>query len=115
MAPPAELLKRKEARAVRDARWQELTKECFKLLAGRHLGRVVLVDERGPLALPVNSLVDQHRAVFVPTRERALAAMLVRYLECSASDQPVHTWPTGRTPRPIWHRADLHPRREGSS
>ncbi len=27
-------------------------------------------------------------------RERALAAMLERYLECAATDQPVHTWPT---------------------
>jgi hypothetical protein len=27
-------------------------------------------------------------------RERALAAMLQRYLEYAATDQPVHTWPT---------------------
>jgi hypothetical protein len=27
-------------------------------------------------------------------RERALAAMLERYLELSATDQPIHTWPT---------------------
>src|SRR5215207_1359670 len=27
-------------------------------------------------------------------RQRALAAMLERYLECAATDQPVHTWPT---------------------
>jgi hypothetical protein len=27
-------------------------------------------------------------------RERALAVMLERYLELSATDQPVHTWPT---------------------
>jgi hypothetical protein len=27
-------------------------------------------------------------------RERALAAMLERYLECAATDEPVHTWPT---------------------
>jgi len=27
-------------------------------------------------------------------RERALAAMLDRYLQCAATDQPVHTWPT---------------------
>jgi nitroimidazol reductase NimA-like FMN-containing flavoprotein (pyridoxamine 5'-phosphate oxidase superfamily) len=39
---------------VREVRWQELTREeCFELLAGQHLGRVVLVDDRGPLALPV--------------------------------------------------------------
>lgn len=42
-------------------RWQELTKqECFRLLAGQQVGRVVLVDDRGPLALPVNFVVDQH-------------------------------------------------------
>jgi hypothetical protein len=29
-------------------------------------------------------------------RQRALAAMLERYLEHAATDQPVHTWPTGR-------------------
>ena len=27
-------------------------------------------------------------------REPALAVMLERYLELSATDQPVHTWPT---------------------
>jgi hypothetical protein len=27
-------------------------------------------------------------------RERALAVMLERYLECAATDQPVHTWPS---------------------
>ena len=27
-------------------------------------------------------------------RQRALAAMLQRYLEHATSDQPVHTWPT---------------------
>jgi nitroimidazol reductase NimA-like FMN-containing flavoprotein (pyridoxamine 5'-phosphate oxidase superfamily) len=43
----------------------ELTKhECFRLLAGHHLGRIVLVDERGPIALPVNFVVDQHAVVF---------------------------------------------------
>jgi hypothetical protein len=27
-------------------------------------------------------------------RERALAAMLERYLQYAGTDQPVHTWPT---------------------
>jgi nitroimidazol reductase NimA-like FMN-containing flavoprotein (pyridoxamine 5'-phosphate oxidase superfamily) len=50
---------------VRDVRWQELTKgECFSLLAGQRLGRVVLVDDRGPLALPVNFVLDQHTVLF---------------------------------------------------
>src|SRR5512132_904355 len=54
-----------EGRNVRDVRWQELTKqECFELLAGQHLGRVVLVDDHGPLALPVNYVVDQHSVLF---------------------------------------------------
>ena len=48
-----------------EVRWQELTKqECFGLLAGQQLGRVVLVDDRGPLALPVNFVVDQHSVLF---------------------------------------------------
>ena len=48
-----------------EVRWQELTKqECFGLLTGQHLGRVVLVDDRGPLALPVNFVVDQHSVLF---------------------------------------------------
>ena len=52
-------------RSVGEVRWQELTKqECFELLAGQHLGRVVLVDDRGPLALPVNYVVDQHSVLF---------------------------------------------------
>jgi uncharacterized protein len=46
-------------------RWQELSKEeCFRLLAQQRLGRVVLVDDRGPLALPVNFLLDQHTVLF---------------------------------------------------
>jgi uncharacterized protein len=52
-------------RAVQDVRWQELTKdECFSLLASQRLGRVVLVDERGPLALPINFVLDQHTVLF---------------------------------------------------
>jgi hypothetical protein len=39
----------------RQARWQELTKsECFELLACEHLGRVAVVDDRGPVVFPVN-------------------------------------------------------------
>src|SRR5215211_6814951 len=61
----AVLIEREEVRGVRDVRWQELTKqECFRLLAGQHLGRVVLVDDRGPLALPVNFVVDHHTVLF---------------------------------------------------
>jgi uncharacterized protein len=47
------------------ARWEELTKgECFELLAGEHLGRIALVDDQGPIILPVNFVVDRHTVVF---------------------------------------------------
>ncbi len=50
---------------MHEVRWQELTKdECFRLLAGQHLGRLVLVDDRGPIALPVNFVFDQHTVLF---------------------------------------------------
>ncbi len=46
-------------------RWQELTKdECFRLLSGQHLGRLALTDDHGPIALPVNYVLDQHTVLF---------------------------------------------------
>ena len=49
----------------RPARWQELTKaECFELLANEHLGRVAVVDDRGPVVFPVNFVLDRHTVVF---------------------------------------------------
>jgi uncharacterized protein len=45
--------------------WQELTKsECFQLLAREHLGRVAVVDDRGPVVFPVNFILDRHMVVF---------------------------------------------------
>jgi uncharacterized protein len=42
-----------------DARERELTKsECFALLAGQRLGRLAFTDERGPIVLPVNFVLD---------------------------------------------------------
>ena len=59
------LLGVREVRGVGEVRWQELTQhDGFGLLAGQQLGRVVLVDDRGPLALPVNFVVDQHSVLF---------------------------------------------------
>ena len=50
---------------MHDVRWRELTKDdCFALLATQHLGRVVFVDDRGPVALPVNFIFDQHTVLF---------------------------------------------------
>jgi nitroimidazol reductase NimA-like FMN-containing flavoprotein (pyridoxamine 5'-phosphate oxidase superfamily) len=49
--------------AVRQIR--ELTKaECFELLANEHLGRLAVVDDRGPVVFPVNFLLDRHTVVF---------------------------------------------------
>lgn len=46
------------------AHWQELTKsECFELLAREHLGRVAIVDDRGPIVFPVNFVLDRHMVV----------------------------------------------------
>ncbi len=47
------------------AEWDELTREeCFRLLAGEHLGRVAVTDDRGPLVFPVNFVLDRHTVVF---------------------------------------------------
>jgi nitroimidazol reductase NimA-like FMN-containing flavoprotein (pyridoxamine 5'-phosphate oxidase superfamily) len=49
----------------RKGRWQELSKsECFQLLAQEHLGRVAVVDDRGPVVFPVNFVLDRHMVVF---------------------------------------------------
>jgi uncharacterized protein len=45
--------------------WRQLTKaECFELLASEHLGRVAVVDDRGPVVFPVNFVLDRHTVVF---------------------------------------------------
>jgi nitroimidazol reductase NimA-like FMN-containing flavoprotein (pyridoxamine 5'-phosphate oxidase superfamily) len=49
----------------RPVRWQELSKsECFELLARQQLGRVAVVDDRGPIVFPVNFVLDRHTVVF---------------------------------------------------
>jgi len=49
----------------RQGRWQELSKsECFQLLARERLGRVAVVDDRGPVVFPVNFVLDRHMVVF---------------------------------------------------
>jgi nitroimidazol reductase NimA-like FMN-containing flavoprotein (pyridoxamine 5'-phosphate oxidase superfamily) len=54
-----------DERPGRQGRWQELSKgECFQLLAREHLGRVAVVDDRGPVVLPVNFVLDRHMVVF---------------------------------------------------
>jgi len=46
-------------------RLRELTRaECFGLLETEHLGRLAVVDERGPVVFPVNYVLDRHTVVF---------------------------------------------------
>ncbi len=62
-------------RPGRQVRWQELTKgECFELLARDHLGRVAVVDDRGPVVFPVNFVLDRHMVVFRTDEGTKLAA-----------------------------------------
>jgi uncharacterized protein len=49
----------------RQVYWQELTKgECFGLLARQQVGRVAVVDDRGPVVFPVNFVLDRHMVVY---------------------------------------------------
>jgi len=44
---------------------RELTRsECFELLATARLGRVAVIDDRGPVVFPVNYVLDRHTVVF---------------------------------------------------
>lgn len=53
-----------EAPGRQQGRWQELTKsECFELLARERLGRVAVVDDRGPAIFPVNFVFDRYTVV----------------------------------------------------
>jgi uncharacterized protein len=54
-----------EPRPAAAGQLQELTKaECFELLANEHLGRLAVVDDRGPVVFPVNYVLDRHTVVF---------------------------------------------------
>jgi uncharacterized protein len=47
-----------------EAREVELTKSrCFELLAGQRLGRLAFVDDRGPIVLPVNFVLDNYMVI----------------------------------------------------
>jgi uncharacterized protein len=44
---------------------RELTKsECFELLARNTIGRLAIVDDRGPVVFPVSYVLDRHTVVF---------------------------------------------------
>lgn len=52
-------------RRAQDSRLVELSVEaCLDLLAAHHVGRLALVDEEGPLVLPVNYILDQGSVLF---------------------------------------------------
>ena len=76
-------------------RWQEMTRsECFRLLGSRHLGRVVLVDELGPAAFPVNYVVDGRTVLFRTDEGSKLNAALRRgrvAFQIDGVDEASHT------------------------
>jgi nitroimidazol reductase NimA-like FMN-containing flavoprotein (pyridoxamine 5'-phosphate oxidase superfamily) len=50
------------------------TEECHALLRSRPVGRVVFVDARGPVALPVNYVVDRDDIVFRTTSSSSVVS-----------------------------------------
>jgi hypothetical protein len=86
--------------AVNDQRpdlvcWQELTKsECFGLLATERLGRVAVVDDRGPVVFPVNFVLDRHTVVFrteAGTKLHAASRGSQVCFEVDGADTAAHT------------------------
>jgi len=82
-------------RSAPGAGWQELTKsECFELLAREHLGRVAIVDDRGPVVFPVNFVLDRHMVVFRTDEGTKLGAAIrggrVAF-EVDGADAAAHT------------------------
>jgi nitroimidazol reductase NimA-like FMN-containing flavoprotein (pyridoxamine 5'-phosphate oxidase superfamily) len=49
--------------------------ECFELLSGANVGRLVYVDEAGPLAIPVNFTVAEREIIFRVSGGAKQAAM----------------------------------------
>jgi uncharacterized protein len=80
---------------VPDPRIEELGEtECRELLAGRHLGRLALVDVRGPVILPVNYVVDRDAPVFRTdpgTKLDAAAEGAAVAFEVDAADEATRT------------------------
>ena len=78
-----------------DPRIEELADgECRELLAGRHLGRLALVDARGPVILPVNYVVDRDAPVFRTdpgTKLDAAAEGAAVAFEVDATDEATRT------------------------
>lgn len=62
-----------------DERWTVISPaECESLLRRSHLGRIALVDDDGPLILPVNFVLDDAEVVFRTNPGSKLNAALQR-------------------------------------
>jgi nitroimidazol reductase NimA-like FMN-containing flavoprotein (pyridoxamine 5'-phosphate oxidase superfamily) len=71
----------------RPGRIEELTRsECFGLLAGASLGRVAVVDDRGPVVFPVSFVLDRHTVVFRTEPGTKLHAARLGSLVCFEAD-----------------------------
>jgi uncharacterized protein len=76
--------------------WQELTKaECFELLAGEHLGRVAVADDRGPVVFPVNFVLDRYTVVFRTEEGTKLHAAIRGSRVCFEADRTDQAARTG--------------------
>lgn len=79
----------------RPSQVQELTRsECFELLAGEHLGRVAVTDDRGPVVFPVNFTLDRHTVVFrtdAGTKLHAASRGSRVCFEADGTDAAAHT------------------------
>jgi uncharacterized protein len=68
-------------------RIEELTRsECFGLLAAGNLGRVAVVDDRGPVVFPVSFVLDRHTVVFRTEPGTKLCAARQGSLVCLEAD-----------------------------
>jgi uncharacterized protein len=68
-------------------RIEELTRsECFGLLATENLGRVAVVDDRGPVVFPVSFVLDRHTVVFRTEPGTKLCAARQGSLVCLEAD-----------------------------
>ena len=80
----------------RPGRIEELTRsECFGLLAGASLGRVAVVDDRGPVVFPVSFVLDRHTVVFRTEPGTKLHAAGRGSLVCFEADGPDATGRAG--------------------
>ncbi len=84
-----------EPRPAAAGRLQELTRaECFELLATEHLGRLAVVDDRGPVVFPVNYVLDRHTVVFRTeegTKLHAASRGSRACFEVDGTDMAAHT------------------------